>query len=49
MRQRSSDSSKSNSTVTTTDYGPILTPTNPTSMRTPIAWQNRDEAYVFGF
>lgn len=53
MRQRSSDSSKSNSTVTTTpgnsqlDYSPpILTPTNPTSMRTPLAWQNRDEAYV---
>ena len=49
MRQRSSaDSSKSNSTVTTTpgnsqlDYEPpILTPTNPNSMRTPLAWQNR--------
>lgn len=51
MRQRSSDSSKSNSTVTTTpgnsqlDYRPpILTPTNPQMMRTPLAWQNRDRA-----
>ena len=49
MRQRSSDSSKSNSTTTTTpgnsqlDYSPpILTPTNPHSMRTPLAWQSRE-------